>query len=94
MRLFTIVAAAIGALLITRRKSLKDDAQKVQSAASDSARKLNERVRDRGTAADDTDAAEDAEVVDLTAEVQTAGENAVPSAGDTEIEKVSAPDAD
>ena len=39
MRPIALVAAAIGAVLLTRRKSLKDDANRVKSAASESARR-------------------------------------------------------
>ena len=89
-----LILAAIGAVLLTRRKTLKDDAERVKSGASESVRRLNDRVRDRS--GDVTPEEQDAAtaVVDLTDEVETSTEDVVTSADDTEIEKVTTTDAD
>lgn len=52
-KLVALAAAAIAGLVIARRKTLKEDTDRVKVAASEQAAKLNERVR--GQSSDDAD---------------------------------------
>jgi hypothetical protein len=44
-KLIALAAAGIAGLLVARRKTLKDDSERLKSAAKDGAAKVNERVR-------------------------------------------------
>lgn len=60
--LVVVGAAAIAAVAIARRKTLKEDAERVSAVAKDGASKLNERVRGaEGAPPVGDDAAGDAE---------------------------------
>lgn len=58
--LFVVGAAAIAAVAIARRKTLKEDAERVSAVAKDGASKLNERVRGAEGADDAPPAGDDA----------------------------------
>jgi len=69
-KLIVLAAAAVGALLFSKRKTLKEDSQRLAADAKDRAANLNERMRG-GCAADEIDG--DDTVVDLTEEVVEQG---------------------
>ena len=81
-RIVALAAAAIAGLVIARRKTLKEDTDRVKAAASESAAKLNERVRDQSS--DDADE----EVISL-----VDGENDGEAQADKMDEEVAAADA-
>ena len=60
-RLVIVIAAAAGALLSRRRKTMKQDADRVKNAARDGAKKVNNRIRGDS----DDDSSEDEPIVDL-----------------------------
>lgn len=64
-RLVIVIAAAAGALLFRRRKTMKQDADRVKNAARDGARKVNNRIRGDS----DDDSSEDEPIVDLADDV-------------------------
>lgn len=55
-RLIAVAAAAIAGVVISRRKSIKDDVGRVKTAATEGAHKIDERVRGRSSdESDDSD---------------------------------------
>lgn len=87
LRLIALAAAAIGVIL-ARRQSFKDDAERVKTAASGRAHKINDRVRPRSG-----NGAEDSDVVDVDA-LEAATVDPADTTSDTDIEKDTTVDAD
>ena len=61
-RLIIVIAAAAGALLFRRRKTIKEDTDRVKNATRDGARKLNNRLRGDS---DGDESSDDEPIVDL-----------------------------
>ena len=59
MKLIAAIVGALGALAFWRRKSLKEDSEKVVAAGKDAATKANARLRGEGAAESADDASDD-----------------------------------